>query len=455
MFHKKFNKDLFSKNDHLLVAFSGGSDSVALLHYLIESSLSLKISAMYIHHGIRKRADEDVHFCRNFCQNYNIDFHVVHINIPTIAKSNKQSIEEAGRAQRYKLLVKKAIELDATKIVTAHHQDDQIETLLYRYLKGSTGLGIGINDALDTFSIKVIRPMMHVSKTEVLKYLNDHNLSFIVDESNSDNKYTRNLLRNELIPLIKDKINSNVTNTILRNQQIQDEIFDFINMYIKNNFFSIFHNEINISDIKKETLFIQKELIKRLILTQKTANNLIDINYESLNNILKFIHSNKPNSKYKLSEELFLVKEYDKLTIQKIEIYRNQDNTKNSEIYKLKLGLNDLPIGKFDLSITDDLQFSKNKNKISIDADKVNLDSLIIRTKNSGDSFRPLGMTGKQKIKDYFINKKIPESKRSDSFILEDAIQIIWLIGHEINDSVKITSKTTRVLRIKYDNYSE
>jgi len=200
--------NLIKEKGNIIIALSGGPDSMALLHYFLKKRKDLKIIACHLNHSIRgKKADKDANFVRKYCQKENIKLIEKKIDIPYIAKKNRENIEHIARKKRYEFLINTAIKEKAKLICTAHHLDDNAETILLNLLRGTNikGLkGIPIKRKISN-SISIIRPMLAVTKKEIFDYLKANEIKYRLDHTNEDEKYTRNWIRKKLIPMIEKK----------------------------------------------------------------------------------------------------------------------------------------------------------------------------------------------------------------------------------------------------------
>lgn len=219
---------LLTENDTVIIGVSGGVDSTVLLHVLHKLSsmkvLPLNIKVAHINHGIRKEtAKRDENFVKELCEKMNLPFYLLATNIPQYAKEHKMTEEEAGREVRYNFF--NSLKTPNSKIVTAHHLNDNIETVLMRFLKGA---GLSGLTGIKTKRENVVRPMLNIKKSDLIAYANENMISFVEDETNLENDYTRNKLRNVIVPLIEKEVNPSFVESTEKMIRYLSESNDFI-----------------------------------------------------------------------------------------------------------------------------------------------------------------------------------------------------------------------------------
>ncbi len=440
-----FNKQLFNSNDNLLMALSGGVDSVACLHYLTKTQDVSKLSAFYLHHGLREEADDEVVFCRNFCEQLGVNFYTDKVDISALAHEQKKSLEQVGREVRYQKLAELANSLltsnhsPFTKIVTAHHLDDQVETVLMQLFSGASGLRVGVAESVQINGVEVVRPLLHETKENIIKYCEDNNLEYVTDGSNLENDFKRNKLRNIVIPMIRQTINPNIDKAIERYKDISDEMSSYIDEQLE-----VIHLSLRLGKAYNLLLFrsihpfLQKEFLKK-----ELSDKEVFVTTGLLEELVEQLNSDKPNIRYDIGNGVSLLKEY--------KIFKITSGIEHQQINS-RLVYGENIIGSKVVTVYLDTMCvvdKKHKASVCLDADKVDIDSLIIRNKEFGDAFVPLGMKGTKKLKDYFIDKKVPCSEREDVLVVEHEGGIIWVVGYEIDDSVKVTEDTKSFLVIE------
>ena len=205
-----FARPLFKRGETVLVGFSGGPDSVCLIHFLrhLASKQHFEIIALHVHHGLRgKAADKDAAFCKRFCKAHDIEFMLKKKKVRALAKKLDLSTEHAARKARYEAFAEVARTTGASKVALGHHLDDQAETVLLNLLRGTQpeGLcGIPLRRALNK-QVEIVRPLLCITRAEVEEYLKENKLPFVTDETNSDETYRRNWIRHELLPMMARK----------------------------------------------------------------------------------------------------------------------------------------------------------------------------------------------------------------------------------------------------------
>jgi len=292
-------------NKPILLAFSAGVDSVTLASLLHKSDCSFQLA--YFNHMIREQTeiDEDIQIIENLSREYGIPFHVGQKNVPEYATTHKLSIEDAARRVRYKYLIATAKENKIDYIATAHHKNDNLETVLMKFLRGSGLKGLsGIDNELLINGIKIIRPLLSFSKKEIEEYASQNKLQFNQDLTNFDSKIFRNKLRNEVIPELQ-KLNTNLSETIERTANIIKEDNNYMEVQTVTVYKNVLLNppdsnsvKIDIPSLKHYHKALQRRVVRMAI--EQLQGSLIDISVgyidNFLNNNCNIIYLNKDNN---------------------------------------------------------------------------------------------------------------------------------------------------------------
>lgn len=401
------NNNLIKNGDRVLVGLSGGADSVYLLRALldIKEEHNLSISAAHINHGIRETAKRDEDFVKDLCEKFSVPLFVDHINMNDIAKKYKITSEEAGRKARYDFF--NSIK-NIDKIALAHNLDDNAETILFRIIRG-TGIqgltGIPINRD------KIIRPILNTKRIEIIEELKALNQEYMVDETNLSNDYTRNKIRNLLIPYIEEEFNNKFKDALIRLKDNSIDSLEIINN-IKFDF------EIDKSLPVENLLNLSKPerfLVYRKYLEKYHSNiDLSQIHFEAIDSLIYL----ENNSGVDLAGGLRFERHNDELSILK-------DTYKKCIILKdtfLKMGINKTDFGTF--------YVSSEEIEDSFSLPKHFLDNLKVRSRKPGDKFKPKGLNGSKKLKDFFNDIKVSPYKRDFVPILLFNDKIIYVVPY-------------------------
>ncbi len=235
---KKYN--LIKENDSIVIGVSGGPDSICLLHILneIKNELNFKIYVAHINHMIREEADEETEYVKDFCRNLEIECYIKRIDVVEIANNLKRGTEETGRQIRYEFFDEILEKTNSNKIATAHNNNDKVETILMNILRGSGTSGLKGIEAIR--NNKYIRPLINTSREEIEEYCEINKLNPRIDKSNNENIYTRNKIRNVVIPYIKQEFNPNIIKTINRLSEVANEENEYLNKVTEENFNEIY-----------------------------------------------------------------------------------------------------------------------------------------------------------------------------------------------------------------------
>lgn len=439
------------KKSTVILAFSGGPDSVYLMNFLIklQKKHPFKIVLAHFNHKLRGRAsNKDEKFSKKTAKKNNIKFETTSYDIKQYAKKHKLSLEEAARKKRYEFLEKTRLKYDAKYILTAHHLDDNLETFLINFTRGS---GIKGLKGMDFKSGFLLRPLLEIEKDEILSFLKENKIKYKTDKSNKNTKFTRNKIRINLIPQIK-KIQPNINNIFKRTRRQLKEIDDFMD---KSTTEWIKQNKINkknkLSVLKSYEFPINKfsnlhEALKSRIihkLYSQFHENIDGVNNVLIKKVLALIQTGKTGKTVPFGRKTVLTRTS--------KTFLCMYNNTKTEIKFKKInipGKTQFEYGEIKTSIKDFKSINKWQT-INLDYSKLNL-PLYVRSKKAGDKVKLLGMSGVKKVKDIFIDKKIPSFERKSIPIFVDAKNNIIAIGKNlISNDKKVTKTTKKILCIK------
>lgn len=445
---------MLQSGDLVVVAVSGGPDSVALCHLLHRLRHSHKVELMvaHVHHGLRgAEADQDALFVQNLSQQLGLPVVEQRLEVRTWQKEHGGSLQMAARALRYQCLHQVMAEKGASKLALGHNADDQAEEILLRILRGAGQRGLS---GMDPCNHKgVIRPLLECHRHEIMVYLEDNGLAFRQDSSNLQPWCQRNLLRLELLPQLQQAFNSNLNATLLRTSKIFREEEDFWESHLTSwlDEHSLNHGDggirFPIRPLLETHPAMQKRLLRRVV--QEVKGDLREFGFHHTEILLQLCRSPAANRQLDLPGEVQVEKSYDWVTVtlrpETVEdfTFRISDHGVHpfpslNHSMEVELLASDLPV-----------EFSHNPNEAIMDLDRVSF-PLTLRSSKPGDRFRPLGLGGSKKLKDFFIDAKVPKSQRRQIPILCSKDHIIWVVGHRLDDRVRLTSDTSRLLRLSY-----
>jgi tRNA(Ile)-lysidine synthase len=433
---------LISAGDKILVAFSGGADSVFLLSFLLKFRRKYKIelAAFHLNHLLRKKAAQtDEEFCRNFCNELGVPFYFRREDIKIFALKEKISVEEAGRKRRYDLLAETAKEHGLNKIATGHNLDDNTETVILNLVKGTGIKGIS---GIPYIRGNIIRPLLAVSKDDIRSYLKKKKVPYLTDKTNLQNDYERNFLRNKIIPLLKKRLNPSVDGAILRSSDVFKSISGYMEERALEGERNIVEEDGNIVKLRIDKLQeCEAGLVPEIIKNVIERNFLMQLSFNDIQSVLSLIDKTSGKG-VDIPGRIRVTREREHLIVagkrDKPGILQKVDTGGHCEIDGKTL---------FIEQWTEKVELSDNRNIEFISGDNLG-DSFIVRTWRSGDKFTPIGMQGTVKVSDFLNSLKIPSIKKKRNLVLTDDKDIIWVIEHRINEKFKIKPDTQKVLRL-------
>ncbi|HSF58035.1 MAG TPA: tRNA lysidine(34) synthetase TilS [Candidatus Binatia bacterium] len=455
--------EVLSSGDRVLVAVSGGPDSVALLYLLhdLRDELRLHLEVAHLQHGIRgEEAREDARFVAALADRLNLPFHLKEVDVLQIkAAAGKGNLEALAREERYRFFADIARQRRLAKIATAHTEDDQAETVLMWFLRGSglNGLaGMAPVHPLDRIDAEpenglvVIRPLLDVSRAEIEAYLNEKHLSFRLDRSNQDSSFLRNWIRLELIPRLKEKTGRSLPSRLARQAELIREEDELLDALAK----AALSETRNAEGMDRGSLLRHGKAMQRRLLrlwTEETRGHLRGLDFQHVEALLDLINAGPPQGRLAIPGGWDLVKEYEKLRLEKRSRRLRQQCACYS--HELRPG-QDLPIREAGLTIVAREILpplpSPPADLMGVFFDRAFITGkLTLRNFRRGDRFQPLGMIGHKKVKDLFIEKKIPLSVRARLPLLVLGDEVIWIPGYARSEVGRVTPETKAVLNLK------
>ncbi len=428
---------LFSKTDKLLVAFSGGIDSVVLADLLHKAGYNIELA----HCNFQLRGQEaidDTAFCENFSKSINAPFHVIYFDTKAYAEEHKLSIQMAARELRYNWFKSLKAEHGFDYILTAHHANDNIETLFVNLIRGTGIKGLqGIPEKQND----IVRPLLFATKDEIRAYAEKQKLVFREDSSNQEVKYKRNFIRHQIVPELK-KLNPAIEETIHTSIQFFKQSSEIIAEYAQLKFQSICKKENHWLYIDIELLLLEKQ--KETLLFEWLYNK--QFKASQIQQLTEALHTEDKVGKLFSSATHQLVIDRRYIIVKALS---KEEEIKEFTITSI-FDTTHLPID-LNFEETNNVSFSKNANEISIPS-SLDLFPLKLRRWKQGDKFKPFGMDGFKKLSDFFKDQKLSLFEKENVWILENKEHIIWVIGYRMDDRCKVNEGVEKVLRIRVES---
>lgn len=434
--HNIKTDDLFKKTDKLLIAVSGGVDSVVLCDLCFHAGFNFEIAHCNFQlRGVDSEADEK--FVIELASKYKVKHHVVKFDTEKFAADNKQNIQLAARNLRYSWFNEIISKNSAiTNILTAHHADDNLETILMNFFKGTGINGLkGIQSNHAGIGGKIVRPLLFANKSELVDYAQSNNCSWREDVSNESDKYTRNFFRNQIIPLIENVIpeaKTNVQNNIKRFNEIS-VIYDNAISAIKSKLLESKGNEIHFPVLK----LIKHDAFETILFEIIKPYNFTSSQLKDAVNLLQ-----ADSGKYVMSSSHRILKNRNWLII-------SPNESQNESVFIIESDTKIVHFGSNKLSIENisSTQFSNDSALALLDLKNIEF-PLMLRKWKQGDYFYPLGMLKKKKLSRFFIDIKLSLLEKENTWVVESNKKIIWVVGKRIDNRFKISDTTESVLKL-------
>jgi tRNA(Ile)-lysidine synthase len=462
--------------DKVVVAVSGGQDSMALLAALrhLSKTYELSLCVAHVNHGLRgMRADEEEAFVRQIGEGMGLVCEFLKLDIRAICRGGKKSIEEAAREARLFFFEEVRRRQGAHKIALGHHRRDQSETVLMNLFRGSGAEGL--KGMLPVRNDIYIRPLIGLSKDDIIRFLRSEGLSFMIDDSNADQRYLRNRIRHRLLPELKERYNPRLEENLCRTAEIMRLDDDYLRGAVRRicddrrivrTGPADPETRISIPDLLRLHEALRNRLIKHLLL--KCAKAHRGIGYIHIQAVRDFMEAPRPSGSLHLPLNLEIMREYDLLVIRRSRRPARrhlpagsgeggppdavpQDAVVSGTGDIMVPGVIAIPESSLRLCFA----FAESPavhfdcpSTVFIDYDCI-VPPLTVRFPRPGDKIRPLGMAGTKKLKNEFIDRKIPLQKRKRTPVLTDALSVLWIVGSVLSDRVKITGSTKKILKIE------
>lgn len=405
------NKDLINDNEPVVIALSGGVDSMVLFDII--SHITNNVIIAHVNHNKRDESIDEYNYIKALAEERNIVFEGY-----TIQGHTHSNFHQDARLKRYTFFRAIAQKYNTTKIVVAHHLDDQVETVLMRIVRGTSFQGYsGIKDIRTDRNVSIIRPLMDITKKQILDYAKENNLQYFEDSSNSEDTYTRNRFRHHIIPSLR-KENPNFDSKIIQLAEYIDSADELLEdtkkAFLKE--FSMY-NHVHLEEFNKLNKVVKIKVLEHII--NIATNNTVEVSYEQYKSVIEMCYSKTPNQEYSLGKEYIFIKEYEVIYIAKL------DPITPTEIKIEQAG---------EYFVSDNKSYIFTDNKLTHNVSnyyEIWYNELVfplhIRHRKNGDKMAL--KLGTKKVKDILIDKKVPKSKRDRLWLITNGTEILWIPG--------------------------
>lgn len=464
---------MLEQSDRVIAGVSGGADSVCLLFVLLElkKTIGFDLIAVHVNHQIRgEAADQDEQYVESLCATYEIPYEAYHRNVELIAKNRKQSMEEAGRNVRREAFCQTFEEKQGTKIALAHHKNDNAETLLLNLARGSGLKGLG---GMAPVSGVYIRPLLCVGRNEIELYLHRMGILYCSDESNKSDEYTRNRIRNHVIPFLEHKVNAKAVTHMSDAMEKLRELQEYLDEQVDQYFALCMCDGVNKStgnNVSGQSTVIEKEKLEQVpgrirpLVIQKILYTLSgqrkDIEGQHIEAVAD-LADKQVGKQIDLPYQMVAVRCYEGIRFQK-----------RGSMEVVVADANGLPVNLLERNIFEAngviirwricpaVEFDKKNQKNDKTTEKIYTkrfdydiikDTVQLRTRQPGDYLVIDDKGSRQKLKSYFINEKIPREERDSIMLLAEGNHILWVIGYRMSSAYQVSKHTNEILEIQID----
>ena len=455
------NHRFFTPGDRVLVAVSGGPDSVALLYVLHElrEEWGLHLEVAHLQHGIRgEEAKQDARFVAALAGKLGLAFHLQEIDLPELrSRAGKGNLEALARAQRYQFFAQIAQRQGLNLITTAHTQDDQAETMLMWLLRGAGRKGLGgispaqalhsSSDDLDR-GCEIVRPFLETSKAEILEFLRQRQIDYRVDGTNRDTKLLRNWIRLELLPQLRERIDGRVAARLAGQAAMLREEQSVLDQVAQTELGKCRRGDgLDRTILLRQPVALQRLMLRRWI--EEVRGNLRGIDFAHVEALCCLAGAGPAQGRIAIPGGWELRRQYDLLRLVKGARQRQSICYFYSMTLCAHLSIPEAGVGILSERLPSPVEIQPTSSMEAIfDADELP-EPLAVRNFRNGDRFAPLGMNGRKKVKDLFIDRKVALSERIKLPMLVGADQVLWIPGYGRSRFALVTPASRAIIRIK------
>lgn len=461
---------MIENGDRVIAGVSGGADSVCLFFVLLklQREIGFSFAAVHVNHGLRgAEADADEQFVKELCEKYKVPLEIFRVNLESIAKNRKQSLEEAGRDVRRETFARVMRQYSGNRIALAHHQNDNAETMLWNLARGTGLHGLG---GIRPVNGRWIRPILCLSRHEIEVYLKEEHQAYCTDLTNMETIYTRNKLRHQVIPILETEVNSAAVRHMNETMEQMCELQEFVGQETQKAFMRCVDvNPSGYRILEKEWQklpgLLQKEVIYSCL--EQLSGSGKDLGRVHVGAVAE-LFDKQTGRERNLPGGIRAARGYNEVVLAKTThtVTEQFSPGKTAELCRMEDKKVQIPgitvVPEMNLEITarilekaDDFKESEiPQKKYTKWFDYDIMKCLYIRTRKSGDSIVIDRDGHRQKLKSWFVNEKIPANERAQIPLLTDGQQIVWIIGHRMSSAYQVSGQTKQILQIEVKCYS-
>ena len=456
--------------DRVIAGVSGGVDSVCLFLMLLElrKKIGFDLIAVHVHHGLRgEAADQDQQFVEALCEQHRIPLEIFRVNLESIAKKRKQSLEEAGRMVRREAFDSVCQKYGGNKIALAHHQNDNAETLLWNLSRG-TGLdGLG---GIRPVNGKFIRPLLCMNRKEIEEYLAKRKQSYCIDETNAETDYTRNKLRHLVLPILEEQVNSAVVRHMNETMEQIWELQEYMQEQVEAAYQECVQEHFEKAcwiQIQQKSFETFPELIKKMVIRkgmEQVGGKKRDLSHKHVDVMMELMNKQVGRT-LDLPYEMHAKRNYEGIRLEKQRTYSFGEE-KKAEIMQECMSELNIPgetiLADRNLKLRCKI-LEKPKNLSIKDIPQkiytkwfdygIIKSSLYIRTRQAGDTIVIDEKGHQKKLKNWFVDEKIPKEVRDSQLLLAENNEILWVLGHRMSQAYQVKQSTKWILQIEVETY--
>ena len=456
--------------DRVIAGVSGGADSVCLFLMLLElrEKIGFDLIAVHVHHGLRgEAADQDQRFVEALCEQHRIPLEIFRVNLESIAKKRKQSLEEAGRMVRREAFDSVCQKYGGNKIALAHHQNDNAETLLWNLSRGTglDGLG-GIRPVNGEF----IRPLLCMNRKEIEEYLAKRKQSYCIDETNAGTDYTRNKLRHLVLPILEEQVNSAAVRHMNETMEQIWELQEYMQEQVEAAYQECVQEHFEKAcwiQIQQKSFETFPELIKKMVIRkgmEQVGGKKRDLSHKHVDVMMELMNKQVGRT-LDLPYEMYAKRNYEGIRLEKRRTYLSGEEKKAGIIQECMAELNipgETILADRNLKLRCKI-LEKPKNLSIKDIPQkiytkwfdygIIKSSLYIRTRQAGDTIVIDEKGHQKKLKNWFVDEKIPKEVRDSQLLLVENNEILWVLGHRMSQAYQVKQSTKWILQIEVETY--